>query len=138
MRGKRLPSFPFKSRMFNSNRAGAGLGDVPVLVHVDAGGEHRAGGVADDLFGDAAEENVGEAGVAMGGHDNQVGVDFLGVVDNFLVGNTVTDLTVTGKPRGFAVAGAANDFGPDTVLNLAEKLRADFEIDVRRHVLDYR
>src|SRR5690349_3516469 len=44
------------------------------LVFGVADGQHRAGSAADDLLGNAAQEQMGQAGVAMRAHDDEVNV----------------------------------------------------------------
>ena len=48
-----------------------------------ADGEDGAGGVADDAFGGAADEDFLEAGEAVGGHDDEVGFGGFGGVGDF-------------------------------------------------------
>ena len=53
--------------------------------------EDGARGMAHDLFGDTAEEDMLEAGVAVGGNDDEIGVVAGGVIRDPLPGTTAGD-----------------------------------------------
>jgi hypothetical protein len=46
--------------------------------------QHRAGGVADDALGGAAEEDMLQSGITMSGDDDQIGLQLFGEGSDFV------------------------------------------------------
>ncbi len=84
-------------------------------------GQHRAVGLSDDLFGDAAEEHSGGTPSAVGAHDDQVDVVLLGVVEDHLTGRKAFDLGFL-QGKGLGLVGL-DDLGHLGVRNLEQVLQ---------------
>jgi len=67
-----------------------------------ADGEDGAGGMADDAFGGAAEEDMFEAGIAVGAEDDEVGGEGVGGIGNFGMGVPDADEGFAGDVLGDA------------------------------------